>query len=102
MEQLADDIDRYLRDWPIRARPESSGYRLAKFVRRHRAAVAVAAALVTVLSAATVITARQAHIARQQREHAEAQSARAEKVSEWMVDIFEVSDHTQPQPLFSP
>ncbi|MEO1083912.1 MAG: serine/threonine-protein kinase [Acidobacteriota bacterium] len=95
VEQLADDIDRYLRDWPIRARPESSGYRLAKFVRRHRAAVAVAAALVTVLSAATVITARQAHIARQQREHAEAQSARAEKVSEWMIDIFEVSDPSE-------
>ncbi|MEO1365868.1 MAG: serine/threonine-protein kinase [Acidobacteriota bacterium] len=95
VEQLADDIDRYLRDWPIRARPESSGYRLMKFVRRHRAAVAVAAALATVLCTATVITARQAHIARQQREHAEAQSARAEKVSEWMVDIFEVSDPSE-------
>ncbi|MEM1177919.1 MAG: serine/threonine-protein kinase [Acidobacteriota bacterium] len=95
VEQLADDIDRYLKDWPIRARPESRGYRLAKFVRRHRAAVAAAAALVVVLSAATVITARQAHIAKQQREHAEAQSARAEKVSEWMVDIFEVSDPSE-------
>ncbi|MEM8995901.1 MAG: tetratricopeptide repeat protein [Acidobacteriota bacterium] len=95
VEQLADDIDRYLRDWPIRARPESSGYRLIKFVRRHRAAVAGAAALVTVLNTATVITARQAHIARQQREHAEAQSARAEKVSEWMVEIFEFSDPSE-------
>ncbi len=36
---LAEDIDRYLGGRPIRARPDSRGYRLRKFVRRHRLGV---------------------------------------------------------------
>jgi serine/threonine-protein kinase len=37
---LAQDVERYLRDEPVEARPTSSGYRLRKFVRRNRGAVA--------------------------------------------------------------
>src|SRR5262249_4319522 len=36
---LARDVERYLRDEPVEARPPSSGYRLRKFVRRNRGAV---------------------------------------------------------------
>ena len=53
---LADDIDRYLEDEPIQARPPTVGYRLGKFFSRHRsrlgfivlaaiAAVAIGAAI---------------------------------------------------------
>ena len=95
VEQMADDVDRYLRDLPIRARRDSTGYLLGKFVRRHRLAVAVISVLILVLTAATLITARQAHIAEQQRERAEAQSSRAERISELLVRIFEVSDPSE-------
>ncbi|HRP61988.1 MAG TPA: serine/threonine-protein kinase [Phycisphaerales bacterium] len=44
---LADDLERYLRDEPVLACPPSTAYLVAKFVRRHRAAV-VAAAIVSV------------------------------------------------------
>jgi serine/threonine protein kinase/WD40 repeat protein len=37
---LARDVERYLRDEPVEARPPSSGYRLRKFVRRNRGPVA--------------------------------------------------------------
>ncbi|HEX6813779.1 MAG TPA: serine/threonine-protein kinase [Planctomycetota bacterium] len=43
--ELADDVGRHLRDEPVRARPPSVAYRLRKLVRRHRAKLAVAAAL---------------------------------------------------------
>ncbi len=38
---LADDIDAYLKQLPIRARPESWRYRSGKFIRRNRVAVAL-------------------------------------------------------------
>jgi serine/threonine-protein kinase len=40
---FADDLRRYLEHEPILARPDSVGYRMAKFVRRHRVAVSLAA-----------------------------------------------------------
>jgi len=39
--ELAADITRYLTNEPIVARPASAGYRLRKYVRRHRIAVSV-------------------------------------------------------------
>src|SRR6185312_9067093 len=40
---LAQDLERYLANEPVLATPPSGGYRMRKFVRRHRAAVAFAA-----------------------------------------------------------
>jgi serine/threonine protein kinase/tetratricopeptide (TPR) repeat protein len=40
---LAEDLRRYLSGQPVQARPPSAGYRLGKFVRRHRLPVAAAA-----------------------------------------------------------
>jgi serine/threonine protein kinase/tetratricopeptide (TPR) repeat protein len=40
---LAMDLQRYLCDEPVAAGPPSAGYRLRKFVRRHKAGLAVAA-----------------------------------------------------------
>ncbi len=40
---LAADLRRYLDDEPVQAGPPSAGYRLRKFVRRHRRALATAA-----------------------------------------------------------
>jgi eukaryotic-like serine/threonine-protein kinase len=42
---LARDIERYLADEPVEARPPSAGYRLGKFLKRHKAP-AIAASLV--------------------------------------------------------
>lgn len=53
--ELAADIDRYLNDQPVVARPASAGYRLGKYIRRHRIGVAVAAGLVLLLAGFTVV-----------------------------------------------
>jgi serine/threonine-protein kinase len=39
-DAFADDLRRYLADEPVTARPDSAGYRLSKFVARHRGGVA--------------------------------------------------------------
>lgn len=56
--ELAGDIERYLKHEPIVARPPSTSYRVERFVRRNRVAVATGAAVVLALivgSAASVI-----------------------------------------------
>jgi serine/threonine protein kinase len=51
---FADDLRRYLQHQPVLARPDSLGYRTAKFMRRNRVAVAVAAtALVAAIAGLT-------------------------------------------------
>jgi tetratricopeptide (TPR) repeat protein/predicted Ser/Thr protein kinase len=46
---LAEDIRRYLEDEPIAAKPPSTAYQLRKFARRHKALVAVLAAVFVAL-----------------------------------------------------
>jgi tetratricopeptide (TPR) repeat protein len=46
---LARDVQRYLADEPVEARPPSAGYRLRKFVRRHPLELALAGALALLL-----------------------------------------------------
>src|SRR5262249_20176775 len=54
---FAADVLRYLRDEPVQAGPPGAGYRLRKFVRRHRGPVLAAAAVLLALLAGIVGTA---------------------------------------------
>jgi eukaryotic-like serine/threonine-protein kinase len=53
-DELALDLQRYLRDEPVRAGPPSARYRLRKFARRHWRALAAALAFVLMLVTAVV------------------------------------------------
>ena len=67
VDQLADDIGRYLAGRPVRAQDDSWAYRASKFVSRHRFSVAASAVAVICLVgglAATIWQARQASIER--------------------------------------
>src|SRR5207248_2296903 len=46
---LARDLERYLHDQPVHACPPSALYRLRKFARRHKAALAIAMATAVAL-----------------------------------------------------
>ena len=77
---FARDIQRYLADEVVEARPPSSAYRLKKFVRRHKASVIAASAVAASLCIGLVAFAWQAKVARDQRDLAvEAQKAEAEQ-----------------------
>ena len=58
VEALDDDLGRYLAHLPVRARRPTLGYRIARFARRHRGKLAVAAAAVTAAVAITIVAAR--------------------------------------------
>ena len=76
-DAFAQDIRRHLEGEPVRARPASAGYRLQKFVRRHRVGVAMAAVVAVSVLAGTGVSLWQAHVARQQALEAGRQAARA-------------------------
>ncbi|MEW6745736.1 MAG: tetratricopeptide repeat protein [Planctomycetota bacterium] len=61
--ELAADIQRYLDDEPIVARPPSTWYQIRKFSRRHRVLVSAAASVLVILVAASVATNHQRMIA---------------------------------------
>ena len=92
---LARDIQCHLENEPVAARPPSSAYRLQKFIHRHKAGFAAAAAISTALIAGLIVSsllflrervARERavaaeRIASDQRKQAEASSARANVVA---------------------
>jgi serine/threonine-protein kinase len=82
---LADDLQRHLTHQPVKARPDSVRYRMAKFVRRHRAGVAGAALLVVLLAAG-------AWRERGLRHQAETEARKAREVGDYLVGVFEVAD----------
>jgi eukaryotic-like serine/threonine-protein kinase len=57
---LALDVERYLAGEPVLAAPPSARYRMAKFVRKHRAAITTAAAMLLLLLAGVVVSTWQA------------------------------------------
>jgi eukaryotic-like serine/threonine-protein kinase len=84
---FADDIDRFLADRPVLARPDSVHYRVKKFVRRNRALVAGAAVLFVAMAAGAGMSLWQAGIAR-------AEARRAEEIKEFLAStIRDVDPH---------
>jgi hypothetical protein len=69
---FAADVERYLRDDAVEARPPSTSYRLKKFVRRNRALVSTIATIGVVLIVATAVSVWQARQANLERDNARA------------------------------
>lgn len=76
---LARDIQRYLADEVVEARPPSTGYRLKKFVRRHKGQVIAASLVLLTLLGGIIAFAWQATIARDQRDRAVAAEEQTQK-----------------------
>jgi eukaryotic-like serine/threonine-protein kinase len=98
-QQLAGDIQRYLDGRPVLARSDTLSYRSSKFIQRHWLPVAVGASVFALILAFAVtayvqslrIAAERDRVA-EQREAAEHERARAEEVSNFLVNLFKLSD----------
>lgn len=90
--ELAADILRYLKHEPVAAGPLSTTYRLRKYVKRHRVGVAAAAivtlAMVIGITGTTIGLLKAVKAEKKAREEA----LTAQQVSDFLVDLFEVSD----------
>jgi eukaryotic-like serine/threonine-protein kinase len=100
--ELAADIRRYLNHEPVVARPTSAGYRVRKYARRHRVAVAGFVGLVLLLSAFSVLQAvqlrritRERDRAAHERDRATHERDRATRITDFMTGMFKVSDPSE-------
>ena len=85
---LATDVERYLENRPVEARPASGAYRLRKYVRRHAVGVGVASgAAVLLIAFAVMQTAELRRITRERD--------RADRITEFMTNMFKVSDPSE-------
>ena len=89
---LADDIERYLGGFPVRARPESRGYVVNRFVRRHRVGVAASVALAASLVALLIVSLRFASTTAKQSTAIAAERDVAVQVSGFLENLFAASD----------
>ncbi|MFL6195283.1 MAG: tetratricopeptide repeat protein, partial [Thermoanaerobaculia bacterium] len=92
---LADDLGRFLAGRPIRARPDTSSYRLRKFVGRNRLAVAAAALGLAALISGLGMALWQADAARTAARRADAEARRAGRVKAFLLSVFQQSDPDQ-------
>ena len=88
VEALSADLNRYQEGLPVKARPQSFGYRARKFLARHRMPIlgglGLAAVLFTLLG-----------VAMWQRSEAVRETARAQAMQSFMVGLFENADAAQ-------
>jgi tetratricopeptide (TPR) repeat protein len=78
---LAADIERFLNNEPILARPASWAYQASKFIHRHKLTVAASSLAILALIAFAAIARWQAQVAL-------AEKARAEEVKDFITQIF--------------
>ncbi len=91
-EQLANDLERHLQGMPVMATSDTWTYRAGKFIRRHALPVIAATAAVAMLAAFATITFIQSQRIALERDVARTERARAEQVSSFLVELFELSD----------
>ncbi|MGB7281824.1 MAG: serine/threonine-protein kinase, partial [Candidatus Acidiferrum sp.] len=92
---LSADILRYLRNEPVAAGPATAGYRLKKYAARHRFALATAAVLLLLLAGFAVTQAVELRRITEQRNQIARERDRANRVTDFMTNMFRVSDPSQ-------
>ena len=85
---LAADIERYLRNEPVTARPPTVGYRARKYIRRHRLGVVVAAAGVLLLAGFAITQSIELRRITRERD-------RADRIAQFMTGMFSVPDPSE-------
>ena len=86
--ELASDIERYLQNLPVLARPASPVYRFRKYVRRNRLVLGISAGLLALLVAFAVTQAFQLRRITRERD-------RADRITEFVTNMFKVSDPSE-------
>jgi eukaryotic-like serine/threonine-protein kinase len=98
VNELIADLDRYLRYEPVLARPPSLAYTLRKLARRNRVAFSsalIAVAFVFFITAFAIMMAVQSQRIASERDQAERERQRAQKVSNVALNVLAIADPFQ-------
>ncbi len=89
-EQFSEDIERHLQGLPVKAQEDTLLYRSERFISRHRFGLATAALIFLLITASAFTFAFQQRQTAQERD-------RAELVSNFLVEIFNVANPQEPE-----
>jgi len=95
VEQLAEDLRRFLDDRPVSAHPDRWTYRAGKFARRHRGGVVAAAVIVLLLIGYGVTITWHSQRTQAALDRAQREAQKSEQVTEFLVGLFERADPYQ-------
>lgn len=92
VEKLSDDIQRYLKNYPIYARPDSLLYRTNKFIRRNRLLVSISGLFGISVFVFMIVILLQSKALEQQTQRAISEADTSARIADFMIDIFDSSD----------
>ena len=95
VQQMGDDVERYLNGEPVVARQPSLAYRCGKFVGRHRIACTLAALSLLLLVALTAALSYQSHRIARERDLARTQQKRTERLAGFLINLMLASTPRQ-------
>ena len=93
--ELVSDIERHLKNEPVSASPPSTAYRMKKYIRRHKTGVVAASLVVLAMLIGIAGTTLGLLKARRAERLARNEAQTATQISDFLVDLFEVSDPSE-------
>lgn len=87
VEQLSEDLHRYLEGLPVIARRDTLQYRASKFVARNKLAVIATAVIMFAIIGGAIVSMWQARVAAKERSEAQQEEAKAEQLNKFLQSI---------------
>lgn len=94
---LIADLDRYLADLPIVARPPSTWYQVRKLIQRHRAMFGAALVTLVLLIAFTLTTIVQSQRIKAERDRANREAESSRRIADFLTDLFKKANPVESQ-----
>ena len=95
VQELSDDINRYLKGLPIIARKDTIPYRFSKFVKRHKIGVTLSVLFLVTILASIVMIIHQERITAAERDKARIENIKFEKVNSFLQQMLSSVDPSE-------
>lgn len=92
VEALMNDLQHHLDGLPVFAQPDTWGYRLQKFVSRHRLSVLIGFITLCVVFGSAIFMAFQQQQIREERDRAKSEAERAQLVASFMEEMYALGE----------
>ena len=95
VEQFSEDIRRHLAGLPVIAQKDTAGYRLSKFIQRHKVGFVSSIGFIVFLIVSFIAIIWQANVAANERDNAKLEAQKVETVNKFLQDMLSSVDPTE-------
>ncbi|MBX7169599.1 MAG: tetratricopeptide repeat protein [Pyrinomonadaceae bacterium] len=94
VEEFSNDIDRYLKELPVKARPNTFLYRSQKLFQRNKIAFIATLIVILAVLAGLIVSLWQTQIARRQRDLAQVEKEKSERINKFLQQMLSFSNQS--------